>query len=367
MKKKILQICNFSSGISGVLTRALEDSREFINRGYEAYIFSSNEEEDGKITSLNKEIKEGIDITRFPVKRKKGYALWFDFKEEAIKLKPDIIICHGLRKPYLQPAIDISKQLGIKCFCITHAPFIDKDLRDKKLNFSIWLYDKFLGKRIMNSFDRIIAICKWEKEVLLELGCDEERIFYLPNSISDEFFTKEPVEEKKKILFLGRMHPIKEIEVLIEAFKTLSETDYELEIISSVDGEYFKNLQKLKNDKITFTAPIYDLNEKIKKIDEAEMFVLPSRKESLPFGVIEAMSRGKIVIVTKTKGGLELIEDSVNGFLFNIGDEIELGHILNKVIHLSSEKKEEMRRAAKDTANNFQASKNMERWEGLFK
>jgi hypothetical protein len=98
---KILQICNFSSGISGVFTRVLEDSKQFIKRGHEVYVLSSNETENEKIVEKFEETREGVKIKRFTIKKRQGYALWFDFKKEALELKPDVIICHGLRKPYL--------------------------------------------------------------------------------------------------------------------------------------------------------------------------------------------------------------------------------------------------------------------------
>lgn len=364
---KVLEICNFSSGISGVWTRVLEDSREFIKKGYKVFVFSSNQQENNETELPSQEVKEGIDITRFPVKRKIGYALWFDFEEEAIKLNPDIIICHGLRKPYLNQAIKISKKINAKIFLITHAPFIDKELRSTKLNFMIKFYDKFYGKKIMNSFDKILAICKWEIKVLIGLSCDVERIIYLPNSLSDEFFNQKKVEEKKKILFLGRMHPVKELEILIEAFKKSDLKGYELEIVSSKEGSYYKELNKLKQDNIIFTEPIDNLKQKIEKIDSAEIFVLPSRKESLPFGIIEAMSRGKIIIATKTEGGKELIDNDKNGFLFDIGDSIQLQSILNKIKKMSEKEKNKIRDEATKTSKQFKVSNIMDKWERLFK
>jgi len=291
---------------------------------------------------------------------------WFDFKKEALKLKPNVIICHGLRKPYLKKAVNIAKKIGAKCFLITHAPFIDKELRNKKVNLMIKLYDYFLGKGVLNSFDKVISICKWEKDELINLGCDENRIQYIPNSLSDEFFTKEKGEEKKKILYLGRMHPVKELEVLMKAFENSKLEGYTLEIVGSNEGNYFNYLQEFITKGITFTRPIYDLNKKIEKIDSCEIFVLPSRKESLPFGLIEAMSRGKIVVTTKTKGGLELVKNLENGFLFDIGDITELELIFEIINKLSEEQKEKIRLNAKEKAKDFMVSKTMEKWEDLF-
>ncbi len=364
---KILQICNFSSGVSGVWTRVFEDAREFVKVGHELHIFSSNEYEDGKIVEKSEEILGEIKIKRFPVKRKKGYALWFNFEKEALELKPDIIICHGLRKPYLGPAIKIAKKIGAKIFLVTHAPFMEKKMRSHKINFIISLYDKFLGKKIMNSFDKIITICRWEKENLLKLGCDETKIEYISNSISDEFFIQKKAEEKNKILYLGRMHPVKGLKILIEAFKksTLN-NNYILEMVGPRPGGYYEEVKHLAKKNIIFLKPIYDLTKKIEKIDQASMFVLPSKKEGLPFGLVEAMARGKVVIASRTKGAEELIKDCKNGFLFEIGNSKELQSILNAVKKMSEEGKNKIKEEAIKTAEQFKSSDAVKKWENLF-
>jgi len=353
---KILQICNFSSGISGVWTRVFEESREFIKKGHKVHVFSSDEKENGEKASSKQEIKEGINITRFPIRRKKGYALWFDFKKEALQLKPDIIICHGLRKPYLGPTIKIAKEMGAKCFLVTHAPFVEKGLRSKKLGFVVWLYDVFYGEGIMNSFDKVITICEWEKEHLLKLGCDEEKIEHIPNSISEEFFNQEKTsEEKNRVLYLGRVHPIKNLEVLIDACKLLHIPPL---IVGPVEEGY-----KLVAD---IREPIYDVKRKIDLIDSAEIFVLPSKKESLPFSLLEAMARGKIVVATNTMGGKELIADGKNGFLFDIGDSEGLRIILNKIKEMPNEEKNKIREAAKQKVEEFRISRIMNKWDEIF-
>lgn len=360
---KVLEVVNFSGGISGTWTRALEDAKAFKEDGHSVNIYSSNKTEDGIIIKHDEKLN-GINIKRFPIKKRKGYALWFDFEKEALELKPDVIIAHGLRKPYLNKVVRLKKLLKCKIFLITHAPFIDKKLRSKKLNSLIWLYDKFVGKGVMKSFDKIVTICKWEKEELLKLGCKEDKIIYIPNSLSEEFFTTEPKQSQKKILFMGRMNPIKEIEVLMKAFKEANLTDYVLEIVSSQEGEYFKSLQQYKTDNIIFTKPIYDLDRKIEKIDECEIFVLPSRKESLPFGLIEAMARGKIVIATNTEGGIELIKTSSNGFLFDIGNEEQLKSLLIGIT--SNFNLNGVVDNARKTAEEFRLKNNLLKWEELF-
>lgn len=356
---KILQICNFSSGVSGVWTRVLEDAGEFTKKGHEVYVFSSNEKENGEVVALNQEIIEGIDITRFPVRRKQGYALWFNFEEQALRLKPDIIICHGLRKPYLGPAIKIARKVGAKCFLVTHAPFMEKGLRNKKLNLVIWLYDTFYGKKIINSFDKVITICRWENPFLVKLGCDKERMVYIPNSLSEEFFNQEKTEGKDGIFYLGRISKIKDLETLDLALSKLNMTANAIGPLQKCYEPKFKNI-KIK-------PPIYNLKQKIKEIDKYKIFVLPSKREAFPFVLLESMVRGKIIVASRTKGAEELINDGINGFLFEVGNHIELKEVLERANNLDDLSKEKIKKKAIKNAKRFKISNTIQKWDRLFK
>jgi len=183
-KMKILIICNFSKGASGTWTRAFQEAKEFVKRNHEVYVFSSNETENGEKAVL-KENLEGIKIQRFPILKRRGYALWFNFEREALKLHPDVLIVNGYRKPYINQAIKIAQKIRAKCFLVTHAPFNIK--RNWKLNLIVKAYD-FFYRGILNKFDKVIAITKWEIPYLLKLGCDKEKIVYIPNGLSEEFF-----------------------------------------------------------------------------------------------------------------------------------------------------------------------------------
>ncbi|MBI2057046.1 glycosyltransferase family 4 protein [Candidatus Pacearchaeota archaeon] len=251
----------------------------------------------------------------------------WNFEKEALDYSPDIIIAHNYRHLHTTKCLKIAKRLkekGKKCkvFLVTHAPFERRLTRTFLQNLIVKFYDLFIGRKTINKFDKILAITKWELPYLLKLGAKKEKIIYSPNGISEEFFKQKKFkEDKNKILFLGRIAPIKNLEVLIKAMNLVKNKKILLEIAGPSEKNYFiklKNLiQELKlNNRVKFSLPIYNLKEKIAKIDSCQIFVLPSKTEGMPQSLVEAMAREKIVIGSNSLAIRDLIKDGDNGFLF---------------------------------------------------
>ncbi len=366
-KKKILILVPFSSGICGVWQRAKIEAIEFKKRGHDVRIFSSNATKGSKEKANKKELYHGIKIKRFHYIKLGGesYFNW-NFEKDAIKFNPDIIIAHNYRQIHTEKALRIAKKIKAKCFLVTHAPFI----KNRPLIPRIIVAIKDLINPL-NKFDKVITISKWEIPTLLKLGCKREKIIHIPNAIPSEFFLQKKEIELKKILYLGRIHPRKDIELLMKSFNNSNlKKGYELEIVGPREGEYYKTLINLKNKlkfKANFSGPIFDLEKKIKKYDSAEIFVLPSKFE--PFGIVflEAMARGKVIIATNTQGANELIERNKSGIIFQIGNEDQLKNIFNNLLPNQSEKfKKNLKSGAEKRAKQFEISKIVDKWEKLF-
>ncbi len=363
MKKKILILSNYSAGICGVWQRAKVEAAEFKKRGYEVYIFSSNAIKGNNKLAKPVDFYEGVKIKRFPFKMLGGesYMKW-NFEKQAIKLKPDIILAHNYRHIHTKKALKVAKKINAKCFLITHAPFVKN--RSFLPKIIIKLKDFFNN---LNKFDKVVTISKWEIPILLKLGCKKSKIVHIPNSIPNEFFTQKKAKQQKKILYLGRIHPRKDLATLMKGFKNSNlEKDYELEIVGLKEENYYKQLLNLKNNlnlNVTFTEPIFDLREKIKKFDSAEIMVLPSRFE--PFGIVflESMARGKITIASNTQGAKELIQNEKEGFIFEVGDYIKLREILNNV---AGKKLDTIKKQAIISTKKFHVSNIINKWEELF-
>lgn len=138
--------------------------------------------------------------------------------------------------------------------------------------------------------------------------------------------TKKP--PLRRILFVGRLVPVKGVAVLLQAFRRLVDLcpDASLTIVGQ-GGERTK-LESLAVDlglksRIVFTGALTQ-QEVSAQMSEADVFVLPSFDEGLPVAIMEAMAAGVPVIATAVGGTPELVEDRITGQLVEAGDVEQL-------------------------------------------
>ncbi|MEK6919105.1 MAG: glycosyltransferase family 4 protein [Nanoarchaeota archaeon] len=368
---KIIQICEFSSGICGVWSRVYQESRELVKKGHKVYVLSSNVNKSTEEIVSSYESKDGIEIYRFPSKTGVFDKLlsknvtYFDFKKRLIDINPDVVITH-LIHPHSFKALKICKILNKPCLLVTHAPF--NVPRSFPLNIATKIYYS-LNKRKIKSFSKIIAITNWEVPYLLSLGVPKEKIVIIPNSINDYFFKqKTRAFLGKKVLFFGRVAPVKDIETLVKAFIKVSK-DYHklnLDITGPVENGYEK-IKLLSSQKIYFNKSVEGINEKIAVLQDCDIFVLPSKREGLPISLIDAMSLGKVVISSKTDGGKEVITDGINGFLFSIGDYEELSSKIEQVLKIGSKEIKLIQKNSRIRAKDFESKKVINTLNNLLK
>ena len=149
------------------------------------------------------------------------------------------------------------------------------------------------------------------------------------NDIKDKSYTK------LKLLYVGRLAPGKGLEFLIKCLSKINHFEFTLTVVG--DGTIKEDLiQLVKNlnltNKIKFKGYIHFSKNLLNEYSSHDIFIMPSFSEGLPQVVFEAMSRGIIVVASNVGGIPDQIENNINGFLFDPGEENQLLKILNEIV-----------------------------------
>jgi poly(glycerol-phosphate) alpha-glucosyltransferase len=233
----------------------------------------------------------------------------FSFKlyNEIINFNPKLIHVHGLWEFPTLIAYKLKKEKAIP-YIISPRGMLDKwALNNSKYKKKIvsFLYEK----RNLKNAICIHALCESEYESIRAFGL-KNPVAIIPNSIQVQpksTINNKVKNDKKRLLFLGRIHPKKGIELLIEAINMLKDDDFtkkwEIVIAGWDENNHLKKLTELTNKYnlksiIKFIGPIYG-QEKHNLLSSVDAFILPSFSEGLPMSILEAFSYGLPVLMTK--------------------------------------------------------------------
>src|SRR3989442_7440858 len=173
------------------------------------------------------------------------------------------------------------------------------------------LHGHFIGKGLVKRASRVIALSPAEKQEFLEFGIPEAKIAIVPNAIPLKPYQGEGAayrdeihsRQRNVVLYLGRIHRIKGVDRLIDAFALVEQRnrDCRLLIVGQDYGakaELARRVMRLGlTGKVTFPGPKYG-TEKEHVLKNADVLVVPSYKETFPLVVLEAFAVGLPVIVT---------------------------------------------------------------------
>jgi glycosyltransferase involved in cell wall biosynthesis len=130
------------------------------------------------------------------------------------------------------------------------------------------------------------------------------RIVCIPNGIEVPAGPRElrPTRQRK-LVFLGRMHPIKGLPMLLEAWSRVQPVGWTLEISGPDENGHRKVLETIiaaqgLAGSVVLRGPVRG-QEKTSFLKEASIFVLPSHSENFGVAAGEALAAGVPVIATK--------------------------------------------------------------------
>lgn len=162
------------------------------------------------------------------------------------------------------------------------------------------------------------------------------------------------------IVHVGRMdYPVKGQDVLIRAVKRCKDAGLHMKC-TLMGGVYAYNetafselkamVQELNlSNEVEFLINRTNVAE---VLSQADLFILPSRFEGLGLVILEAMAAGVPVIASNTDGPRELIENGVNGLLFENGNDEQLSQKI-ELIYQNPNQAERFQLEALQKISNF--------------
>ncbi|MCJ7459509.1 MAG: glycosyltransferase family 4 protein [candidate division Zixibacteria bacterium] len=207
-----------------------------------------------------------------------------------------------------------------------------KDSYWKSLVCSLEMYFHRFLKIYQDCVDAFIVLSEFSRDRFIKYGVPEEKIFYLPNYISVSGYSPRLLSQDY-ILFFGRLEHKNGIETLIKAMKHLPEVRLKV----AGEGEMRRYLdayvkqEKLEN--ISFLN--FVTSEKLNQLIANSFFtVFPNHAYHLcPMSILESFAFGKPVIGSNLGSVPELIEDGINGLLFEPKNVEELAEKIKYLYH----------------------------------
>lgn len=273
---------------------------------------------------------------------------------ENVKSLNGVVHIQNIWDPSLHKVAEVCKRNNIPYLISPRGMLEPWALQQKKLKkkIALWLYQS----SDMQNATCIHATAESEMRHIRDLGIMTP-IAVIPNGIDVSSYPLKDYtfkQEKKRLLFLSRIHPKKGIDILLEAWNLIPsdlKADWELVIAGEGDSSYsiddLNNLikERYSSLKVSVVGPQYG-RDKISCYHSANIFVLPTYSENFGMVIAEAMCCGVPVITTKGTPWKELEEKRMGWYIDLSVDNLKSA--IESAIGKSNSELEDMGRRSRD-------------------
>lgn len=222
------------------------------------------------------------------------------------------------------------------------------------------------------SCDRFVALSPAIAAELMEAGVARDPIVSIPNGVEvgGDVPPRVSVPDCTRVVFVGRLHPQKGADVLLEAARLLvdaGEGEWRIRLVG--EGPARSDLEVLAarlklNSVVEFVG---EVGSPVSELDRADIFVLPSRTEGMSNALLEAMARGTAAVATAVAGSASVIEDGRTGLLVPPEDPTALADAMQRLAE-DGELRERLANAARqEIENRYAMSEVADRYADLYR
>ena len=191
----------------------------------------------------------------------------------------------------------------------------------------------------------------WEfykhKSKMIPNGCED----YNEGSVNDDEYINYREGVDYLLFHAGRVHGVKNQLMLVRAFKELIDSGVNARLLIAgrvEDSSIYEELKKFFSHNIIYLGERSDTRV---IMNYSDAFCLSSSMEGMPITVIEAMSVGCVSIVTPVGGCINVVNDSVNGFVAEDITKDSYLRALERFVKTPENVRVKMRKACLDDFN----------------
>ena len=362
---KILMVNKFLYPNGGSETYMLNLSEYLKKSGNEVEFFGMDSKERCVSNRINC-YTDNVDLRQAGLKDMLAYSIKSVYSSEAAKkigkvidaFKPDVVhlnninfqltpsIIYEIKKhniPIVQTVHDVqiacpnhmmyiehTQSICQKCLsgkyinCVKNKCIHNSTLKSISAAVESYYYHK---RNTYNLVDLYICPSKFMANAIENGGVEKKRITVLPNYCEKQDFSKLTENNKKYVLYFGRLSVEKGIKTLVECAKHLPDINFifagtgplehECDGIANISAVGFKSGNELKS-----------------LIANASFTVCPSEwYENCPMSIIESLSLATPVVASDLGGSKELIKENITGLIFEAGNVEKLTQTVSSLYY----------------------------------
>lgn len=299
-----------------------------------------------------------------------------EVKELLNTIQPDVVHaqCHYMIG---QGALAFANKRGIRTVATNH--FMPENL-DPFLPFPQWFkrivarnswrdMGKIMGKANVVTTPTPLAARAMSRYARLST------VLPLSNGIDSSHYERGATEKIGRnpfptILFVGRLAVEKNVNEIIDALALMKTVpDAHLEVIGG--GEQREPLEKLAResglaDRVRFLGHVDDEELRTAYL-RCDVFCQPGTAELQSLVTLEALSASKPVVLANAMALPHLVDNGINGYLFEPGDRNDLAEKLDAILALGPEDRAVMGKAGHEKAALHSHSKTMDTFEAIYR
>ncbi len=314
--------------IGGISTHVYHLSRALVEKGTPVRVITCDFPK-----APAEEIIDGVSVSRVDSGRvpESNFLLWiYRLNSQMISKTTELLeterfdLIHAHDWVVGRAAVELKNRLGLPLISTIHATEIG---RGGSLDGEYRRKVRDIERLLVQQSDGIICCSNYMLDHIQHvLGAVKTKIRVIPNGVEASRFNNgrqpQPIptgvsEDRKTILYVGRIVREKGIFTLLDAFEKLRKQGKDVSLVFAGEGPLKEDLAKevlrrKLNDRVKL-AGFVDEKKLVSLYNSSDAFVLPSHYE--PFGMValEAMASRVPVVVSDVGGLSEIVEDGITG------------------------------------------------------